>query len=33
MPHGKITELPSGVKRNLPKYAREIYKEAFNSAG
>lgn len=32
MPYGKITELPKGVKNNLPKPAQEIYKEAFNSA-
>ena len=32
MPYGKITELPKGVKNNLPKHAQEIYKEAFNSA-
>ncbi|MGB3635960.1 MAG: ChaB family protein [Rubrobacteraceae bacterium] len=27
-----MTELPKGVKNNLPKHAQEIYKEAFNSA-
>ena len=32
MPYGKITELPKGVRNNLPKHAQEIYKEAFNSA-
>ena len=32
MPYDKITELPKGVRNNLPKYAQEIYKEAFNSA-
>ncbi|MBA3423445.1 MAG: ChaB family protein [Rubrobacter sp.] len=32
MPYGKVTELPKGVKNNLPKQAQEIYKEAFNSA-
>jgi cation transport regulator len=32
MPYDKITELPKGVKNNLPKHAQEIYKEAFNSA-
>ncbi len=32
MPYGKITELPKGVKNNLPRHAQEIYKEAFNSA-
>jgi cation transport regulator len=28
----QITQLPDGVKNNLPKHAQEIYKEAFNSA-
>lgn len=32
MPYGKITELPKGVKDNLPNPAQEIYKEAFNGA-
>ncbi len=32
MPYQKITELPKGVKNNLPRHAQEIYKEAFNSA-
>lgn len=32
MPYERITELPKGVKNNLPKHAQEIYKEAFNSA-
>ena len=32
MPYKSTNELPSGVKDNLPKHAREIYKEAFNSA-
>ena len=32
MPYKMITQLPDGVKNNLPKYAQEIYKEAFNSA-
>ena len=27
-----ITQLPAGVKNNLPKHAQEIYKAAFNSA-
>ncbi|HEX5699606.1 MAG TPA: ChaB family protein, partial [Rubrobacter sp.] len=32
MPYKQITQLPDGVKNNLPKHAQEIYKEAFNSA-
>jgi cation transport regulator len=32
MPYKMITQLPDGVKNNLPKEAQEIYKEAFNSA-
>ncbi len=32
MPYTTIDELPDSVKDNLPKHAREIYKEAFNSA-
>ncbi len=32
MPYKQITQLPDGVKNNLPKGAQEIYKEAFNSA-
>ncbi|GEM_PF-715206 len=32
MPYKMITQLPDGVKNNLPKHAQEIYKEAFNSA-
>ena len=28
----QITQLPGGVKNNLPKHAQEIYKEAFDSA-
>src|SRR4028118_864076 len=32
MPYKMITQLPAGVKNNLPKHAQEIYKEAFNSA-
>ncbi len=32
MPYDRITQLPTGVKNNLPKHAQEIYKEAFNSA-
>ena len=32
VPYKMITQLPDGVKNNLPKDAQEIYKEAFNSA-
>ena len=32
MPYDKLSELPDGVKDNLPKHAQEIYKEAFNNA-
>ncbi|WP_020397991.1 ChaB family protein [Kordiimonas gwangyangensis] len=32
MPYKSTSELPDGVKDNLPKHAQEIYKEAFNSA-
>ncbi len=32
MPYNSISELPEGVRDNLPKHAQEIYKEAFNSA-
>ena len=32
MPYRQITQLPDNVKNNLPKHAREIYKEASNSA-
>ncbi|WYM88844.1 ChaB family protein [Methanolobus sp. WCC5] len=32
LPYRSINELPSNVKDNLPKHAREIYKEAFNNA-
>ncbi len=32
MPYKQITQLPGGVKNNLPRHAQEIYKEAFNSA-
>jgi cation transport regulator len=32
VPYKQITQLPDGVKNNLPKGAQEIYKEAFNSA-
>ena len=32
MPYDQLSELPDSVKDNLPKHAREIYKEAYNSA-
>ncbi|MBN9543409.1 MAG: ChaB family protein [Alphaproteobacteria bacterium] len=32
MPYNKITDLPDGVKKHLPKHAQEIYLESFNHA-
>lgn len=32
MPYRSISELPKGVKDHMPRHAREIYKEAYNSA-
>ncbi len=32
MPYDKLSDLPDSVQDNLPKHAREIYKEAYNSA-
>ncbi len=32
MPYDTITDLPDGVKNNLPEHAQEIYQSAFNSA-
>ena len=32
MPYDSISDLPDGVKDNLPKHAQEIYQEAYNSA-
>lgn len=32
MPYAKRTDLPDGVRDNLPSHAQDIYKEAFNSA-
>ncbi|MGH7890092.1 MAG: ChaB family protein [Thermodesulfobacteriota bacterium] len=32
MPYDSISGLPDPVKRNLPKHAKEIYLEAYNSA-
>jgi cation transport regulator len=32
MPYKSLSQLPDGVKDNLPKGAQEIYMEAYNSA-
>ncbi|MBA2693523.1 MAG: ChaB family protein [Rubrobacter sp.] len=32
MPYENRSELPKGVRNNLPAHAQDIYKEAFNSA-
>lgn len=32
MPYNNLSDLPDPVKENLPKHAKEIYKEAYNSA-
>jgi len=32
MPHENRSDLPKGVRNNLPGHAQDIYKEAFNSA-
>lgn len=32
MPYSSKTDLPDGVKDNLPSHAREIYRKAFNNA-
>jgi len=32
MPYKKIADLPESVRAHLPEHAREIYREAFNSA-
>lgn len=32
MPYDRLTDLPDGVRDNLPRHAQEIYKEAYNSA-
>jgi len=31
-PYETLTELPKGVRDNLPKHAQEIYMEAYNNA-
>lgn len=32
MPYKSIKDLPENVRKNLPKHAQEIYREAFNNA-
>jgi cation transport regulator len=32
MPYERKSELPKGVRDNLPAHAQDIYKEAYNSA-
>lgn len=32
MPYDTLNDLPDAVKKNLPKHAQEIYREAYNSA-
>lgn len=32
MPYSRNSELPGGVKNNLPEMAQEIYRKAYNSA-
>eukprot|EP00130_Batrachochytrium_dendrobatidis_P008308 XP_006683183.1 hypothetical protein BATDEDRAFT_92936 [Batrachochytrium dendrobatidis JAM81] len=32
MPYKSLSDLPDAVKDNLPHHAKEIFKEAFNSA-
>jgi cation transport regulator len=32
MPYENRSDLPKGVRNNLPEHAQDIYKEAFNSA-
>jgi cation transport regulator len=32
MPYDKINQLPKKIKDNLPKEARQIFKEAYNNA-
>ncbi|WP_345293856.1 putative cation transport regulator ChaB [Luteimonas vadosa] len=32
MPYDRVSELPDSVRDHLPEHAKEIYKEAFNSA-
>ena len=32
MPYKKLSDLPDSVRENLPRYAQEIYRSAFNNA-
>ncbi|MBN8237873.1 ChaB family protein [Marinobacter hydrocarbonoclasticus] len=32
MPYDRKSDLPDGVRNNLPAHAQEIYRKAFNSA-
>lgn len=32
MPYRNIKNLPESVRKNLPKHAQEVYREAFNNA-
>lgn len=32
MPYKQNSDLPKGVKNNLPTHAQDIYREAFNNA-
>ena len=32
MPYRRLSDLPKGVRDNVPKHAQEIYRAAFNSA-
>ena len=32
MPYKRLTELPKGVRNNLPKHAQDIYLNAHNNA-
>ena len=32
MPYENLSDLPDGVKNNVPKHAQENYRAAFNSA-
>jgi cation transport regulator len=32
MPYQTNSELPQGVRNNLPKHGQDIYREAFNNA-
>ena len=32
MPYHRVSDLPAGVRDNLPKHAQDIYRKAFNNA-